>query len=139
MGNTRLHYPLPSDRSWAVKHGKITNPLANYSYLRILGDTMVVHMRHTSGHTRNRRSHHALKVARFETCKDCNAKHLMHRACATCGKYRGRVVVDVLKKTKQSPAKTEAKQKPASEKKPAKAKKEAKEKKPKEKKEKKSA
>ena len=28
-------------------------------------------MRHTSGHTRNRRSHHALKVARFETCKDC--------------------------------------------------------------------
>jgi large subunit ribosomal protein L32 len=55
-------------------------------------------MRHTSGHTRNRRSHHALKVARFETCKDCNAKHLMHRMCTNCGKYRGRVVVDVLKK-----------------------------------------
>ena len=60
---------------------------------------MVVRMRHTSGHTANRRSHHALKVARFETCKDCNTKHLMHRVCTTCGKYRGRVVLDVLKKT----------------------------------------
>ena len=68
---------------------------------------MVVHMRHTSGHTRNRRSHHALKVARFETCKDCNAKHLMHRVCANCGKYRGRVVVDVLKKTVKAAKKEE--------------------------------
>lgn len=82
-------------------------PLANYFYLRILYNTMVVHMRHTSGHTRNRRSHHALKVARFETCKDCNAKHLMHRACANCGKYRGRVVVDVLKKTVKAAKKAE--------------------------------
>lgn len=70
---------------------------------------MVVHMRHTSGHTRNRRSHHALKVARFETCKDCNHKHLMHRVCGNCGKYRGRVVVDVLKKTVKQQAKLEAK------------------------------
>ena len=70
---------------------------------------MVVHMRHTSGHTRNRRSHHALKVARFETCKDCNHKHLMHRVCGNCGKYRGRVVVDVLKKTLKQQAKLEAK------------------------------
>lgn len=69
---------------------------------------MVVHMRHTSGHTRNRRSHHALKGARFETCKDCGAKHLMHRVCSTCGKYRGRVVVDVLKKTVKAAKKAEA-------------------------------
>ncbi len=90
---------------------------------------MVVHMRHTSGHTRNRRSHHALKVARFETCKDCNTKHLMHRVCANCGKYRGRVVIDVVKKALKAskkagdskptakaiaaPAKKEAKAKPA--------------------------
>ncbi len=67
---------------------------------------MVVHMRHTRGHTANRRSHHALKVARFETCKDCQAKHLMHRACPNCGKYRGRVVVDVLKKTNKKLAKS---------------------------------
>ena len=101
---------------------------------------MVVHMRHTSGHTRNRRSHHALKVARFETCKDCNTKHLMHRVCANCGKYRGRVVVDVLKKANKA-AKKAGTAVPAvkSEKKPAKSKtekvkKEVKEKKPKDKK-----
>ena len=70
---------------------------------------MVVHMRHTSGHTRNRRSHHALKVARFETCKDCNHKHLMHRVCGNCGKYRGRVVIDVLKKAVKQAKKLEAK------------------------------
>lgn len=66
---------------------------------------MVVHMRHTRAHTANRRSHHALKGARFETCKDCGAKHLMHRACTQCGKYRGRVVLDVLKKTTKKAAK----------------------------------
>lgn len=72
---------------------------------------MVVRMRHTSGHTANRRSHHALKVARFETCKDCNTKHLMHRVCTTCGKYRGRVVVDVLKKTLKASKKAGAESK----------------------------
>lgn len=101
---------------------------------------MVVRMRHTSGHTRNRRSHHGLKVARFETCKDCNAKHLMHRVCGNCGKYRGRMVVDVLKKTVKAAKKAEAlKPKEETKKKEPKPKKEAKVKKekkePKEKKE----
>ena len=70
---------------------------------------MVVHMRHTSGHTRNRRSHHALKAARFETCPKCSAKHLMHRACTNCGAYRGRAVVDTLKKTLKAAKKAEGK------------------------------
>ncbi len=70
---------------------------------------MVVHMRHTKSHTANRRSHHALKVARFETCPKCNAKHLMHRVCVNCGNYRGRMVVDVLKKTLKKTQKAEAK------------------------------
>lgn len=98
---------------------------------------MVVHMRHTSGHTRNRRSHHALKVARFETCKDCNTKHLMHRVCANCGKYRGRVVVDVLKKVNKAAKKAGATlpaTKPEAKVKKEKAKKEVKETKPKAKK-----
>ena len=70
---------------------------------------MVVHMRHTRSHTANRRSHHALKVARFVACKDCGTKHLMHRVCMKCGKYRGRVVVDILKKTMKAAKKAEAK------------------------------
>lgn len=83
--------------------------LANFYYLRILGSTMVVHMRHTKGHTGNRRSHHALKEASFATCADCGAKHLMHRVCMQCGKYRGRVVVDVTKKAVKAAKKAEAK------------------------------
>ena len=69
---------------------------------------MVVHMRHTRAHTANRRSHHALKGARFVACKDCGAQHLMHRVCVQCGKYRGRLVVDVLKKTVKAAKKAEA-------------------------------
>ena len=52
-------------------------------------------MRHTRAHTANRRSHHALANPRLSTCKDCGAQHLRHQMCANCGKYRGRVVIDV--------------------------------------------
>ncbi len=69
---------------------------------------MVVHMRHTKGHTANRRSHHALKVARFVACPKCSAKHLMHRVCPNCGTYRGRLVVDTMKKTLKKAKKAEA-------------------------------
>lgn len=70
---------------------------------------MVVRMRHTRAHTANRRSHHGLKGSRFVACKDCGAQHLMHRVCTTCGKYRGRLVIDVLKKTVKKAKKAEAK------------------------------
>ena len=56
---------------------------------------MTVRMRHTKGHTANRRSHHALKEPRFSTCANCQASHVRHTMCGTCGSYRGRTVVDV--------------------------------------------
>jgi large subunit ribosomal protein L32 len=65
-------------------------------------------MRHTKGHTANRRSHHALKGARFETCQKCGAKHLMHRVCGNCGTYRGRMVIDTMKKTLKATKKAES-------------------------------
>jgi large subunit ribosomal protein L32 len=52
-------------------------------------------MRHTKGHTRNRRSHHALGGPRLTKCVNCGAQHLMHRVCENCGKYRNKVVIDV--------------------------------------------
>lgn len=52
-------------------------------------------MRHTKGHTGNRRSHHALEEARFSKCPSCGAEHVRHQVCTSCGMYRGRVVIDV--------------------------------------------
>lgn len=60
---------------------------------------MVVRMRHTRGHTRNRRSHHALSARAASICANCGARSMPHRACAACGFYKGREVINVLAKT----------------------------------------
>ncbi len=53
---------------------------------------MVIRMRHTRAHTKNRRSHHALKKANLHACPDCGAMIRPHIACEVCGMYKGRVV-----------------------------------------------
>ncbi len=60
---------------------------------------MVVRMRSTRSHTGNRRSHHALTSRPLTVCKDCGATRLRHTVCPTCGKYKGRQVMDVMAKT----------------------------------------
>lgn len=72
---------------------------------------MSVRMRHTSGHTGNTRSHHALTAPRLSTCKDCGSAHLRHRICETCGKYRGKQVIDVTAKIEKKNARMKAKAK----------------------------
>lgn len=72
---------------------------------------MVVRMRHTRGHTRNRRSHHGLKVIRLSKCGDCGAMHMKHRACMQCGKYRGKQVIDVKKRIEKKQKKLAVRQK----------------------------
>lgn len=59
---------------------------------------MVVRMRRNRSQTAKRRSHHALVATRATTC-ECGALRLPHRACASCGKYGGKVVVDVVART----------------------------------------
>lgn len=56
---------------------------------------MVNRMRHNRSHRGMVRSHHALKGERACKCPDCGAVKMNHRACANCGKYKGRVIIDV--------------------------------------------
>jgi large subunit ribosomal protein L32 len=58
---------------------------------------MVVRMRHNRSQTAQRRSHHALKAQKLAVC-ECGAPRVSHRACSACGRYRGRVVIDVAAK-----------------------------------------
>ncbi|MBI5644584.1 50S ribosomal protein L32 [Candidatus Kaiserbacteria bacterium] len=61
---------------------------------------MVVRMRRNRSQTAKRRSHHAISGARTVRC-ECGAIRLPHRACAECGKYNGRVTIDVVARTKR--------------------------------------
>ncbi len=67
---------------------------------------MVIRMRHTRAHTGNRRSHHALKGKVFTTCTNCQAPKETHIVCNHCGFYRGRKVLDVVKKVEKKQAKS---------------------------------
>ena len=71
---------------------------------------MVNRMRATRAHRDNRRAHHALKDIRLSTCADCGSAHMRHVACANCGKYRGRVVIDVQAKIAKREKKIKAKE-----------------------------
>ncbi len=66
---------------------------------------MVIRMRHTRSHTGNRRSHHALKGKNFSACSNCGKPRLTHTVCEACGFYRGRKVLDVVKKVEKKQAK----------------------------------
>ena len=56
---------------------------------------MTVRMRHTKGHTRNRRAHHSLDESRLSKCQNCGKDHLRHRVCNHCGQYKGKEYIDV--------------------------------------------
>lgn len=53
---------------------------------------MSVRMRHTRGHTGNRRSHHALKNTNIVVDKDTGSLRLPHRLDETTGMYRGKQI-----------------------------------------------
>ena len=65
---------------------------------------MSVRMRHTSSHTKNRRSHHALKNKNILKDKETGAARLPHHLDETTGMYRGKLIAPA--KTKKV-AKTE--------------------------------
>jgi ribosomal protein L32 len=71
-------------------------------------------MRHNRSQRGSTRSHHALKRIALTKCPDCNNPVMRHQACLNCGKYRGKVVINLEKKTKvvktaKTPKKSEKK------------------------------
>lgn len=54
---------------------------------------MSVRMRHTSSHTKNRRSHHALAATNLVADKESGALRLPHRLDESTGMYRGKQIV----------------------------------------------
>lgn len=66
---------------------------------------MTVRMRINRSATKKRRSHQALTGAHLSKCADCGALHIPHRVCMTCGKYNGRVVLNVAKAAEKKVAK----------------------------------
>jgi len=73
---------------------------------------MVVRMRATRSHRNNRRSHHALVAPALAKC-ECGALARRHVACAQCGKYRGRQVINVVAQAERLAARTKRKAKEA--------------------------
>jgi len=62
-------------------------------------------------HTRNRRSHHGLKAASILKCKKCNEPVLPMTLCMNCGTYKGREIIDTLKKLTKLQRKKKEKEK----------------------------
>ena len=55
---------------------------------------MSIRMRHTSGHTGNRRSHHALKDINTVKDKESGNLRLAHRIDEATGMYRGKQIAE---------------------------------------------
>ncbi len=70
---------------------------------------MVVRMRSTKSHTKNRRSHHALKSTSFSKCENCQSLKRRHTVCSSCGFYQGKKVMDLVKNTEKKQKKEKAK------------------------------
>lgn len=52
--------------------------------------------RHSKARTRTRRSvyYNSLSAPKMMECPNCGGTKLRHRACPTCGHYRGRQVIE---------------------------------------------
>ena len=55
-------------------------------------------MRHTKGHRNNRRQHLKLREVSVSLCPKCKSPVIPHALCYNCGTYRGKQIIDVLKK-----------------------------------------
>ena len=59
--------------------------------------------RHSSTRRDKSRTHQKLAIRQTGACQQCGATKLPHRACPSCGYYRGRVAVTIKDKEKAAP------------------------------------
>jgi large subunit ribosomal protein L32 len=57
-----------------------------------------------------RRSHGAISSMRASKC-ECGAMRLAHRACPSCGKYNGRVIIDIVARKEREQRRIKRKEK----------------------------
>ena len=55
--------------------------------------------RHTKQRRDRKRERFAIKTVSTQACPKCGKEKLPHRACSACGFYKGKEVVNTLKKT----------------------------------------
>jgi len=51
--------------------------------------------RHSKRRTSARRTHDSLRRSITGECPSCHTPKLPHRVCPTCGKYKGREIIEV--------------------------------------------
>lgn len=66
--------------------------------------------RTTSGKRNMRRSHHGVVRIQLSNCPRCSKPVPRHTACPNCGTYKGREVIDVLKKLDKKERKAKEKE-----------------------------
>ena len=67
-------------------------------------------MRANRSKTGMRRSHAGIGPLRTAKC-ECGAARLSHRACPSCGKYNGRVIIDIVARAKRDALRTKRREK----------------------------
>ncbi len=70
----------------------------------------VPRMHHTRGRRNKRRLHIYLKPTVLTVCKKCAKPVMPHIVCDNCGYYKGREVIDVMKKLTKKERKQKAKE-----------------------------
>ncbi|MBU2219699.1 50S ribosomal protein L32 [Patescibacteria group bacterium] len=70
----------------------------------------VPRQRHTKSKRNRQRSHQALKILDLTKCLKCGQPILPHQVCKNCGTYKGREVLDVMKKLTKREQKKRAKE-----------------------------
>ncbi|OGI16537.1 MAG: 50S ribosomal protein L32 [Candidatus Moranbacteria bacterium RIFCSPHIGHO2_02_FULL_40_12b] len=58
--------------------------------------------RHTKFRRDRKRKRFAIKAKKTQTCPKCDRPMMPHRACSSCGYYKGREIVNTMKKVKKT-------------------------------------